>query len=319
MSNKTGTTEMMTVDTVCRSNRDSEAYAGKSRRMKLYERIGFFQPLPDYVTISRASSATELLEAYRLVYALFLQEGYISKNKMGVRMRVFEAMPETATFVAKVDGEIVGVTSIVIDSPLVGLPGEKAFKNEIGALRRNNRLFCEGTNWVILPDYRQTNIMSNLMRCCYAYAVSKHCQDMFAVVSPKHDAYYELIRFQRVGSVRNSSPDIIDPVVLERNNLDNFYDRLTNLELENDSDDAVLRDFYLVNNPYHDVMEEWTVQAETNFYNPDFLRELFVDATHFLDHCNPRDLALIQKRWGNSLYLDVRGHQLICNEFAISA
>jgi len=201
----------------------------------------------------------------------------------------------------------------------IGLPGEKAFKKEIGTMRRPNRKFCEGTNWVILPEYRKTNIMSNLMRCCYAYAVYKQCHDMFAVVSPKHDAYYELIRFRQAGSMRKSSPDIIHPVVLEWNQLDDFYERLTNLEMDEDSDDAVLRDFYLDNNPYHDVMEKWTEEAEMNFYNPEFLRELFVETTQFLDTCDKRELSLIQQRWGETLYMDVRGHQVLCNELAIPA
>ncbi len=207
---------------------------GKSRRMKLLERMGCFGPLPAGVKIYRASTLSDLCEAYRLVYDNFLKLGYILPNSSSMRIRLFEAMPETATFVAKANGKIVGVTSVVIDTPELGLPADKAFKPEIDNLRRKGRIICEGTNWIITPEYRRTPVMTELMRCCFAHAVANHCTDLLADITPTHKSFYELMDFKAIGSERSSSPDLDDPVVLVDLPIAETLENVADLGIEDD-------------------------------------------------------------------------------------
>ena len=297
-------------DTVCMQQ-------GKSRRMKLLERMGCFGPLPAGVKIYRASTLSDLCEAYRLVYDNFLKLGYILPNSSSMRIRLFEAMPETATFVAKANGKIVGVTSVVIDTPELGLPADKAFKPEIDNLRRKGRIICEGTNWIITPEYRRTPVMTELMRCCFAHAVANHCTDLLADITPTHKSFYELMDFKTIGSERSSSPDLDDPVVLVDLPIAETLENVADLGIEDDFDLAYVKVFYVDNNPYSNQIDTWASQAEAAFRNPVFLRKFFLDRTDFLDTCTPEELQIIARRWGEDLFLDVMGHSVLNHSIAL--
>jgi len=50
------------------------------------------------VWVRRAESREELEQAYRLVYTSYRRRGYLDENPSGVRLTLFNAMPETVTF-----------------------------------------------------------------------------------------------------------------------------------------------------------------------------------------------------------------------------
>jgi len=74
-----------------------------------------------------------------------VERGYIKPTECGMRVRCFEALPETATFVAHVKGEIAGVLSVVGDTPEFGLPADRAFKGEIDLRGIVRGLIARGT------------------------------------------------------------------------------------------------------------------------------------------------------------------------------
>lgn len=281
---------------------------GKSRRMKLLERMGCFGALPSGVKISRAITSQDLEDAYRMVHDGFVEEGYILPRPFGLRIRLFEAMPETATFVARVAGKIVAVTSVAIDSPDLGLPSDEAFRYEIDTLRNAGRKVCEGTNWFIDPDYRRTSIMTELMRCCFAHAVAFGCTDMIADLSPTHKSFYELMAFDIIGSQRNSSFEVEDPVVLVNLAITETVETVSRLKTEDDFDLAYVKVFYLDDNPYHDKVIPWAEQAEAAFMNPAFLKDLLIERSHYLEHCTPEELDLICWHWGEEIFQEVMEH-----------
>jgi hypothetical protein len=290
---------------------------GKSRRMKLLERMGCFGELPQGVTITKAMTLEELSEAYRLVYDNFVKLGYILPNSNKMRLRLFEAMPDTATFVAKNNGKIIGVTSVVIDSADLGLPADKAFSPEIDMLRWEGRKICEGTNWIITPEFRRTSVMTELMRCCFAYAIANGCTDLIADITPSHKSFYELMAFKMIGSERSSSSELDDPVVLVNLPITETVEDVADLSEEDDFDLAQIKVFYLDTNPYLEEVESWILQEEASFLNPEFLREFFIVKTDFLDRCTPDELNIISSRWGEDLFLDVMGHSVLNRTFAL--
>ncbi|MBN2212145.1 MAG: GNAT family N-acetyltransferase [Sedimentisphaerales bacterium] len=280
---------------------------GKSRRMKLMERRGCFGELPPEVTISRATSLEDLCEAYQLVHDNYIQKGYISPHPSGLRIRSYETASETATFIAKANGRIIGVTSGVIDSDDLGVPADKAFKTEIDDLRLQGYKVCEGTNWVIAPEYRSTNVMPELMRVCFAYSIAQGCNGMLATVSPNHGHFYEMLCFDQVGSERSSSPDIDDPVVLQLNSYDEFYRRWRAVQPDEVSDDEVVTSFFIADNPYYKRVQEWSRIAEAEFMKPAFLHELFVKQSNFLNECSDKEYTIIRRRWGERFMWHVWG------------
>jgi N-acyl amino acid synthase FeeM len=285
---------------------------GKSRRMKLLERMGCFAALPTGVTISRAITPEDLDDAYRLVHDSFVEAGYIQPTHTGMRIRIFETMPQTATFIARSGNNIIGVTSVVIDSPDLGLPSDEAFRQEINKIRRSGgRKICEGTNWFIDPEYRKTSVMTDLMRCCFAHAVFCGCTDMVADVSPTHKSFYEIMAFDTIGTQRSSSSEVEDPVVLVNLPITETVQAVSQLQTEDDFDLAYVKVFYIDDNPYYDQVGGWTQQAEAAFMTPEFLRDLFVERSSFIDHCSARDLNLLCHCWGEDLFLDVMGHSIM--------
>jgi len=302
----------------CRVHPPLNRPRGKSRRMKLLERSGCFSKPHTDVSYCRATTLDDLYNAYQLVHDIYVDQGYILPNHTGIRLRPFEVVSDTATFVAKVGEKIIGVTSVAMDSPGLGLPSDKAFQREINILRRAGRKLCEGTNWVVSPEFRHTNVINELMRCSYAHVRASGAHDWIVSVSPGHSAFfYEFFGFETIGSQRSYSENIHDPVVLLRLAINELDERFTNVDIDGNDDEAWLKNHYVVNNPYHNKIEEWTKKAESTFADPAFLRELFVDRSYFLEQCTLKDLDIISRRWGEETFLDVMGHSVLCRSLSL--
>jgi len=290
---------------------------GKSRRMKLLERMGCFNFDSKTVRIERATTIEDFCGAFKLTHDSFVEENYIQPNSSGMRIRTYDVMPDSATFVAKAEGKIIGVTGAVIDSDDLGLPTDGPFQEEIEPLRKAGRKICEGTNWVITPEYRRSCVLTELTRCCLAHAMAVGCDDLLATVSPGHAPYYNLLGFETFSPERSYSEKINDPVVLLRLAIDGLDERFADVDINDGDDEALLKDCYIVNNPYHAKVEHWMDTSDACFSNPTFLKELLAEQTDFLAECSEKDLAIICRHWGEELFLDVLGHSLPCRSLAL--
>lgn len=288
---------------------------GKSRRMKLLERQGCFRNGTTSITVQRASTVEDLHDAYKLVYDCFLEKGYIFPNPSRLRMRPFEALPETATFVAKADNRIAGVTSIVMDSPGLGLPSEKPYPKEIETTRHSSRTLCEITNLAIDPDYRRTNILTELIRCYIAHFLAIGCDYAIASISPGHRSFYELLGFETIGNRTSYSNDIDDPVILVQLSMETLMNKLEQVHVDEENDWAVLKHYYMDSSPYHHQMESWIDDARNSFADPVFLRKLFVEHSNLLRDCNSSELEVIRQYWGEDLFLNALGHNILYDGF----
>ncbi len=273
----------------------------ESRRMRLLKRAGLYGQSMEGITILRAVHLDDLREAYRLVHDIFVEEGYILPHPSGLRVRPYEAMPETATFIAKARGRVVGVQGLVLDCPELGLPSDGAFKGEIDPLRGQGRLIGEATNEAVDACFRRSGVTTELMRCCFAHALVAGCTDLITTVSPGHAKFYELLGFERISPVRSYSARVHDPVVVVRLRLDVLEERFAGVSRD-DGDEGFLMAYYIEDNPYHRQVRAWSQAAAEAFRDPEMLRELFLAHGGLLEGCCRRELAAIRKRWGEELF-----------------
>jgi hypothetical protein len=275
---------------------------GESRRLAMLKRAGLFGADTNGAVIVRAISSADLQKAYKVVHDVFVEEGYILPRTCGMRVRVYEALPETATFVAKVGDAVVGVQSLVVDWQDLGLPSDESFGQEIRALRGPGRRLCEATGQSIAQAFRKSAVPTELMRCCYAHATATGCNELITTVSPGHVRFYSLLGFEQISPVRSYSAEVEDPVVVVRMNLDTIAARAAVAEEQQVGDDVFLKSYYLDDNPYQQRVKAWVADAAAAFRDPALVRELFVEGSSILAECGPSELRVIRQRWGPELF-----------------
>lgn len=227
---------------------DAMREAEKRRhRMELYQRFGLFGELPNGVTVARAVTLADLAEALQLVHGVFVGCGYITPQAGGIRNRGVDLLPTTNTGVARAGGKkIVGVISLAIDDPAIGLPSDEEFKKELDCLRGRSKVVCEVTNYAVAPDFRRTSVPTELMRYCLISAAHIRCTDLVATVSPTHAGFYEFLGFRIVSQTRSYSVLVFDPVqVLD---LD-----LGTIESGGDETKRFVLEYFIRKNPYRRV------------------------------------------------------------------
>ncbi|MFP4354960.1 MAG: N-acyl amino acid synthase FeeM domain-containing protein [Phycisphaerae bacterium] len=269
----------------------------KDRRMSLLKRAGLFSNDTQGARIFRAVTVEDLLGAYGLTHDVFVRQGYIHPDPTGVRLRAYEALPQTATFVAADGEDIVGVTSVVVDTPQLGLPTDHAFGAEVDSIRGPNRRICEGTNWLVCDSHRNSAVLTELMRCSFAHAVEAGCTDFLGTVSPGHAKFYELLGFEILGSQRSYSEEIYDPVVLVRLDLTGLDARFLYVEAGFGDVESFLKHYYIEDNPYHRQVAAWQIQSDRLFADRTLLSVLFVRESDLLPRCSAEELDAIGQHW----------------------
>src|SRR5690349_8210347 len=77
--------------------------------------------IPPGLTISLARSGEDLEAAYRLLHDVYVEIGFMEPHPSGLRLNVFNALPQTSVAVAKIDGKVIGTLTLTRENPL-GLP-----------------------------------------------------------------------------------------------------------------------------------------------------------------------------------------------------
>ncbi len=270
----------------------------------MLQRSGLFGGDTKGAIIERACSAQDLRAAYRLVHDVYVSTGFILPDPAGIRLRTFETSPDTATFVAKVDGRVIGVLSVVADSQDLGLPSDTAFRPELDRLRSEGLRMCELTNQVVAPEYRKSAVATELMRCAIAHGVKAGFHQAVAAISPSHDGFYQLLGFHAIGSMRSYSEEVYDPVVAMAMNLNAFRGAFSG----GSATERFVYRFAVDENPYLREVGEWNSRSHDCFLSVDNLIRLFVREKNFLDTRTRPELQAIQFRWGRKLFAAVIVH-----------
>lgn len=273
------------------------------RKLALLRRTGLFGNDLKGATIERAATFEDLRGAYALVHEVYVASGYIAPVSCGMRLRIFETSSDTATFVAKVDGRVVGVISVVGDSMDMGLPSDHAFRPELDGLRASGVRLCEVTNQVVAEEYRRSAVTTELMRCAVAHSLNAGYQLGIATVSPGHNGFYDLLGFNQVGSERSYSETIYDPVIALAIDFDHYRRPPAGLCPASD----FVHQFLGPQNPYLGRVHGWNRRAHAFFLNPELLERLFVLESDFLAECSADELRIVRLRWGQELFRAVVG------------
>jgi len=277
-----------------------------AKKVALFKRIGFIDAGSSRrIRTRRAITLSDLEAAYGLVYEVFREKNYIDQMPGDVRLRPFEALSEMATFVAEVDGEIVGVMSIVLDSEDLGLPSDKAFRDELGHLRSLGHKVAEVTNLAIHKDHRSSAVFMSLAQPILAHAMSVGCDDIFIAISPGHAGFFqEVLQFEPWGDARDYSAEKADTVVGKRWNI-HALEGLFMAADEQLGDDAFLYRHFFSENACHQYVRSWSIIAARTFLDQAGLRKLFVERSGFLGRCTQCELDAIRSRWGDTLFNEV--------------
>lgn len=287
--------------------------AKHSRRMALLRRMGLFGSDTRGAIIRRAVTMGELEAAYRLVHDTFVEREYIRPTSSGLRVRLFEALPEMATFIATAGDDVVGVQGIAVSHPEVGLPSDEAFQDEIDVLRIGEsaiasgcgRLVCEATNQAVAPAYRKSAVATELMRCMFAHALAVGCDELITTVSPGHARFYELLGFEQVSPVRSFSAEVDDPVVVMRVNIAALIGRAAGANDDSDAATIFIKSRCLSGNPYREKVRQWQAEAAEVFEDAEALRRLFVEKSGLLVECSDQEREVIRRCWGDALFAAV--------------
>jgi hypothetical protein len=281
---------------------DSREAHRRRRRVELLKKVGLFRRIGTPVRIQRAVSLKELMEAYSLVYCAYLEQGYILPDPSGLRLRTFEALPEMATFVAKIDGEVAAVMSAVPDSLDLGLPSDQCFGPELQALRAQGRRVCEVTNLAVSREYRNSSVLFDMMQPCFAQALYFGCDDIFIAISPGHARFFEdIMPFEPCGDRRSYSKDHEDIVEGERMNLVGIERRLQEID-QMLGEHAFIHDLLMASNPFLGNLDEVAENARRHFLDPVLLEELFLRRNNLLLRCNVAERSAIRTRWDDELF-----------------
>ena len=235
-------------------------FSNLTKHMSLFVKRGFFQNISEDIQITRVISFKDLSQAYKLVYENFIKLNYIEPNNYKMRIREFELDPSTITFIAKKDNNIIGVTSIIIS---LNLPSKQLFNKELDKLK--DRKICEGSNWVISSKYNNSNVLTELLRCCLAQVIDLKFDDFVAIVSLSHSKFFEFLGFEILSEVKNYNKEIKDPVVLIKIYLNKLNNRFKDVKIEDKNDEALLKYYFIDNNPYFKKINIWGKLAKENF------------------------------------------------------
>jgi hypothetical protein len=154
-------------------------------------------------SVGVAVTATEKLEAARLVGRMYHAEGYVAND--GPYSTSHHRLPEATVFVAREQRRITGTLTVVRDS-LRGLPMEELYGEELNALRAEGRALCEICSLAIEPGRRTVEGSPFLglfrMACVYLVHFSP-LTDALITLKPSHQSFYERrMGFQRFGAFR---------------------------------------------------------------------------------------------------------------------
>ncbi len=280
------------------NKRIQDREAKDRRRLSLYQKNGLFCENDTGTTITRAVSSFDLKQSFHLVHDIFEEIGYIHKYRSGMRIRPYEVSPDTATFVAKLENDIIGAISLIEDSIDLGLPSERTFPLEIDQLRSRGYVVCEVSNQAIVKEYRMSAVSTELMRCILAQALRTGCSKIICSISPNQKNFYEFIDFQQVCETRSYSEKIYDPVMLMCCHVDDLYKHWCQLE-ENDSTmDSFWKKFWVENSPYISSIESWAVQAEQAFVHSLDMVDFLGECEDFFVKANSNQLTGLRLRLG---------------------
>ena len=155
-------------------------------------------------------------DAQMLVRQLYREQGYgVGEN--GIAAYLTE--PHAATFGSRLNGILYATVSVVSDNT-DGLPMDAIYREELSSLRKAGKRLAEVVQLAADHDlYRRAAggadslfIAAPLFATILSYAEYKKIDYLCIAVNPKHDNFYRLIGFQKIGALKHH-PSVDAPAI----------------------------------------------------------------------------------------------------------
>lgn len=193
-------------------------------QIDIFNEQQMLQAFLEHVEYRVARTRDELEAAYALVYKEYSKRGYVGPGSDRLKISIFNALPQTTTFIALLDKQLAATVTLVTDSPL-GLPMDKIYHEELCSLRQQSVNICEVSMLASNTEFFQGGIsmmlnakklffIFNLFKIIFDYARELAKIDYFCItINPKHNLTYEYILFKDLGGLKqydtvNNAPAI---------------------------------------------------------------------------------------------------------------
>ncbi len=160
-----------------------------------------------------ARSRKELESSYSLVYKEYLKRGYIKESFSKLELSIYNALPQTTTFVAVLDKEMFCTATLIVDSPLK-LPMDELYHQELNQLRNQDKKLCEISMLTcdtelfkegvsVKLNSKKLFFIFHLLKVVYDYVLEKLRLDCICIaINPKHKLTYDFLLFKDMGEFK---------------------------------------------------------------------------------------------------------------------
>lgn len=184
--------------------------------MKRIDTLSYELALKDFLEVIdyRVTRTREELEkAFSLVYREYLKRGYAKENTYGLRTSVYNALPQTTTFIALAGEDVIATATLIPDSPL-GLPMDEAYQAELNRFREGKKKLCEISMLASNTELFKTGISMMLhskklffilflFKLIFDYAKDYLKLDFICIcINPKHRLIYDFLLFKDLGDLK---------------------------------------------------------------------------------------------------------------------
>jgi hypothetical protein len=148
----------------------------------------------DIPIIKWADTREELEQAFSLLHDGFLRAGFLQEPKRNSMLyNIHILLPGSHTLLIKNCREVVATLSMVEDDPMLGLPLDAVYHQELDALRRQGRKVCEICSLAVSSKLASGKLLLPLFRAMYWRALEDRIDDMCIMVNPKHATFYRTV------------------------------------------------------------------------------------------------------------------------------
>jgi hypothetical protein len=203
---------------------------------------GFFvRGLTRDIQVKIASAFDELEQAFELLAANDRAGGHDAPGDVPHRFTRFHALQNTVTIVAKHERSVVATLSLVPDGPILGLPMESIYGEEIDGLRRQGRRMAEVISLADagLSIREFIVIFKSMLKLAMQYHARRGGDTWVIAINPGHRNFYQkVLGFAPLGE-RRSYPTVQDHLAeaylldleLMRDGAPKMYDEVFSEEL----------------------------------------------------------------------------------------
>lgn len=170
----------------------------------------------------------ELDSVYRITHDAYVERGYCQAQPDGrlIHYPHLDRLPETTIFIALQNDEIVGTTSMTIDSP-AGLHIDSDFKTECDAVRREGKKLAAGWRIATRSSCRSERaVVMALIQETVTKLVEMNVQTSLYTFNPRHERIYQRLLNMRTIARNDGTHGLNNaPAVLMRVDTCDFPER----------------------------------------------------------------------------------------------